>query len=139
MIDRRRDVDILLRRDDLPRAIEALTAAGFVYRHSAGIDRFLDGPTAKARDAVHIVFAGEKVRQEYQQSAPDVEQSKSTGTFRVLDLDALLRMKLTSFRDKDRVHIRDLIEVGLVDERSLEGLPEELAARLRELLENPEG
>jgi hypothetical protein len=133
------DVDILLRRDDLPRAIEALTAAGFVYRHSAGIDMFLDGPTAKARDAVHIVFAGEKVRQEYQQSAPDVEQSKSTGTFRVLDLDALLRMKLTSFRDKDRVHIRDLIEVGLVDERSLGGLPEELAARLRELLENPEG
>jgi hypothetical protein len=133
------DVDILLRRDDLPRAIEALTAAGFVYRHSAGIDMFLDGPTAKARDAVHIVFAGEKVRQEYQQSAPDVEQSKSTGTFRVLDLDALLRMKLTSFRDKDRVHIRDLIEVGLVDERSLGGLPEELATRLRELLENPEG
>ena len=25
-------------------------------------------------------------------------------------------MKLTSFRDKDRTHLRDLISVGLVDE-----------------------
>src|SRR5438105_7080167 len=55
------DVDILLRRGDLPAAAKALEAAGFVRRHVAGIDVFLDGPQAKARDAVHIVFAGEKV------------------------------------------------------------------------------
>src|SRR5438105_3045635 len=56
------DVDILLRRDDLERAKNAMAAAGFIYRHSSSIDMFLDGPTAKARDAVHVVFAGEKVR-----------------------------------------------------------------------------
>src|SRR2546421_12814358 len=55
------DVDVLLRRADLERAKEALAAAGFIYRHAASIDMFLDGPGAKARDAVHIVFAGEKV------------------------------------------------------------------------------
>src|SRR5579872_249129 len=38
------DVDILLRREDLERAKSALAAAGFVYRHAAGIDFFLDGP-----------------------------------------------------------------------------------------------
>src|SRR6185436_9086461 len=59
------DVDILLRRGDLDRAKEALAKAGFIYRHSASIDMFLDGPGAKARDAVHVVFANEKVRQEY--------------------------------------------------------------------------
>jgi len=37
-------VDILLRRSDLPAARHALEAAGFVYRHSSGIDMFLDGP-----------------------------------------------------------------------------------------------
>src|SRR5947209_12229948 len=57
------DVDILLRRADLERAKVALGQAGFVYRHAASIDMFLDGPKAKARDAVHVIFAGEKVRQ----------------------------------------------------------------------------
>jgi hypothetical protein len=28
----------------------------------------------------------------------------------VLALDALVRIKLTAFRDKDRVHLRDLID-----------------------------
>src|SRR5712691_12103970 len=49
-----RDVDLLLRRTDLPSAKAALGDAGFVYRHAAGIDMFLDGPAGKARDAVHI-------------------------------------------------------------------------------------
>ena len=56
------DVDILLNRSDLEAAKQALAAAGFVFRHVKGIDMFLDGPGAKARDAVHILFAGEKVR-----------------------------------------------------------------------------
>src|SRR5256885_3076787 len=55
------DVDILLRREDLERAKPALSAAGFVFRHAKSVDMFLDGPGAKARDAIHIVFAGEKV------------------------------------------------------------------------------
>ena len=57
-----RDVDILLRRSDFDAAKAALEAAGFVYRHAASIDMFLDGKGAKARDAVHVIFANEKVR-----------------------------------------------------------------------------
>src|SRR5437762_7627828 len=56
------DVDILLRRSDLPSAKAALAKAGFVYRHAKGLDMFLDGPDAKAHDSVHIIFAEEKVR-----------------------------------------------------------------------------
>lgn len=114
-----RDVDVLLRRPDLPAARTALEAAGFVFRHADGMDMFLDGATGKARDAVHIVFAGEKVRPEYLLAAPDVSESEETETFCLLSLDALVRMKLTSYRDRDRVHLRDLIEIGLVDEGSL--------------------
>jgi hypothetical protein len=132
-------VDILLRREDLERAKEALAAAGFVYCHSSGIDMFLDGPGAKARDAVHIIFAGEKVRKEYSTPAPDVAESKATATARVLNLEALLRMKLTSLRDKDRTHVRDLIGVGLLDASWLSRMPPELGLRLQELLDNPEG
>src|SRR5580692_12269647 len=86
------DVDIVLRRADLPAAREALEAAGFVYRHAASMDMFLDGQDAKARDAVHIVFAAEKVREDYNASAPDVSESEITESFRLLSLDALVRM-----------------------------------------------
>src|SRR5947209_703746 len=131
-----RDVDILLRRADLERAKAALATVGFIYRHSAGIDMFLDGPGAKARDAVHVVFANEKVRNEYLIPAPDVTDAAAGPPFRVLSLDALVRMKLTSFRDKDRTHLRDLIGVGLIDAAWCNRLPAELAQRLRELLAN---
>jgi len=57
------DVDILIRRDDLSAAKAAMEQAGFVYRHLAGMDVFLDGPNAKPRDAVHLVFVGELLRQ----------------------------------------------------------------------------
>ena len=133
------DVDILLRRTDLPAARLALEQAGFVYRHAASMDMFLDGPDAKARDAVHIVFASEKVRPEYTITAPDVSDSEETETFRLVSLEALVKMKLTSFRDKDRVHVRDMIEVGLVDASWLNRLPASLQPRLQELLDHPEG
>jgi hypothetical protein len=133
------DVDILLRRSDLPAAHLALEEAGFVYRHAASMDMFLDGPDAKARDAVHIVFASEKVRPDYAITAPDVSESEETDTFRLVSLEALVKMKLTSFRDKDRVHVRDLIEVDLVDVSWLQQLPDSLRARLQELLDHPEG
>ena len=133
------DVDIVLRRADLAAARAALEHAGFVYRHAASIDMFLDGPDAKARDAVRIVFAAEKARADYTAPVPDVSESEATETFRLLSLDALVRMKLTSFCDKDRVHLRDLMDAGLVDTSWLERVPAALRPRLQELLDNPEG
>ena len=134
-----RDVDILLRRDDLPAATEALAGAGFVYRHAKGVDMFLDGPKAKARDAVHIVFAGERIRPDYACETPDVLESDESTSFRILDLEALVRMKLTSFRRKDQMHLIDLIDVGLIDADWPGKFRDELGERLQELLDNPEG
>ena len=133
------DVDILIRRADLPAARTALERAGFIFRHVAGIDLFLDGPDAKARDAVHVVFAGEKVQPDYALDAPDVTESEAGPAYRMLALEALLRMKLTSFRLKDRVHVLDMLGVGLIDALWLTRLPPNLAARFQELLDNPQG
>ena len=133
------DVDLLLRRADLDAATAALSQVGFVRRHVAGIDLFLDGPKAKARDAVHVVFAGEKVRPDYLLPAPDTAESEQASFFRVLSLEALVRMKLTSFRDKDRTHLRDFLEVGLIDETWCERFPPALTARLQELIDTPHG
>ena len=134
-----RDVDVLLRRSDFSAATVAMERSGFVYRHVKGIDMFLDGPNAKARDAVHVLFAGEKVRPEDPLPTPDVTESEDIQRYRTLRLEALVRMKLTSFRDKDRMHLRDMIDVELVDESWCSRLPPELSARLKRLLDNPEG
>jgi hypothetical protein len=134
-----RDVDILIRRADLDRVIAALAAAGFTYRHVAGIDLFLDGPDTKARDAVHVVFAGEKVRPEEALPNPDVTESEPADHFRVLTLEALVRIKLTAFRDKDKTHLRDLIDVGLIDANWGTRFPPLLADRLQSLVDTPGG
>lgn len=63
---------------------------------------FLDGPKAKARDAVHVIFAGEKVRKEELLPNPDVKDSESAGPYKILSLRPLVQIKLTAFRDKDR-------------------------------------
>jgi len=133
------DVDLLLDRETFPEAKAALERASFVYRHARGVDLFLDGPDASARDAIHVVFSGEKVRQEYALPAPSMEEAERLpGGLNVLRFDALVRMKLTSFRRKDQVHLLDLIGVGLIDEDTLKDLPDPLASRLRQLLEDPE-
>lgn len=132
-----RDVDLLLRRDDLARATEALTQAGFVPVETFGVTVFLDGPDARPSESIHVVFAGEKVHRDYLLPAPDVDEAQRPTSFSVLALEPLVKMKLTSFRLRDRVHILDLIQVGLVDASFCDRLPAELAARLRELLANP--
>jgi len=133
------DVDLVLRRDDLERAKAALEKVGFIHRRSADIDMFLDGPGAKARDAVHVIFSGEKVRPEYVAAVPDVSESVSFTSYRVLSLEAVVRMKLTSNRDKDRMHLRDMLGVGLIDATWPARYQPELAARLQHLIDTPDG
>ena len=133
------DVNLVLRREDLERATAAMAAAGFVHRRSAGVEMFLDGAGAKARDAVHVIFSGEKVRPEYAAAVPDVAESVTFRSYRVLSLESLVRMKLTSYRDKDRTHLRDMLDVGLIDATWPARYPAELAARLQHLIDTPDG
>ena len=132
------DVDILLKRSDLDAAEIALAGAGFIRRRVQGIEIFLDGPEAKMRDAVHIVLAGEKVRPEYEAAAPDINESERPGGFSVVALEALVRMKLTSFRRKDQVHLLDMLEAGLIDATWVGRFGAVLGARLQELIDTPD-
>ena len=56
-----------------------------------------------------------------------------------MGLDRLIVMKLTAFRDKDRTHLRDMIDVGLIDAATVGRLPEPLRGRLEQLLDDPNG
>lgn len=133
------DVDLLIRRADFERVRVALTAAGFVHRHAAGLDLFLDGPGTSPRQAVHIAFANEIVKPGEPVANPDVGAATRLGPMSVLNLEALVTIKLTAYRDKDRTHLRDLIDIGLIDATWLERVPKVLAPRLQALLDTPEG
>ena len=133
-----KDVDVLIRREDFARVVDVLESVGFVHQNVGGIDLFLDGPEGSVRSAIRIVFAGEKVRPDYPLPTPDVTESVAGPEFPVPTLDALVRMKLTSNRLSDKVHLLDMLDVGLIDESWCGRMPAALAARLKELLDSPE-
>ena len=133
------DVDLLLRREDIDLARSVLEPAGFLYAQTMDGPMFLDGPDASPRDAVHIIYAGEKVRQNDLAPTAEVTESKRIADFQVVSLEALVRMKLTSYRRKDQVHIEDMINVGLIDASWVNRFPPELAARLQHILDTPDG
>jgi len=133
------DVDIMVNRADFDAVKAAMATAGFNYRQVLDVNMFLDGPDGRPRDAVHVLFAGEKVRQEYAAPAPDLTATDQHEAHKLLALEPLVVMKLTSFRRKDQVHLQDMIEVGLLDRSWLSRLQPELATRLEELLDDPDG
>ena len=132
-----KDVDILLRRADLPLARQALEPAGFLFAETMDVPMFVDGPTGGARDAIHILYAGEKVKPGDLEPSVDVTDSERGREFQVLTLEALVKMKLISFRRKDQVHLDDMIGVGLIDATWPARFPPELAARLQYILDTP--
>jgi hypothetical protein len=134
-----RDVDLLVRRADLPAVRAALEAAGFVYYHLLDIDTFIDGPQGKPSGGVHLLYAGEKVRRDDEHTLPDIDESERAVEFQVANLEALVRMKLIAYRRKDQVHLLDLIGVGLLDATWPARLPPPLGARLQQLLDDPNG
>lgn len=134
-----RDVDIILNETDLGQAIEALKKVGFIYRRAANVSMFLDGPDAKARDAVHVIFAGKKVKAEYPEPVPEIKDYVLMGDAKTLPLVELVKLKLTSYRRKDQVHIIDMISIGIVDNTWLPSFSHQLQVRLQELLDDPDG
>jgi hypothetical protein len=134
-----RDVDLLVRRVDFDATRTALESVGFIYHHLLDVDAFIDGPQGRPSGGVHLLFAGEKVKPEDQHALPDLDESERAAEFQVTTLPALVRMKLTSYRRKDQVHLLDLIGVGLIDATWPARFPPALADRLQQLLDDPNG
>lgn len=133
------DVDILVRRSDFDAVKVALEGAGFVHATVMNVTCFIDGPNGSRRDAVHLIFAGEKIRPTYPLPTADVAESVPADDYQVVTLEALVRMKLNSYRDKDRTHVRDLLDLGLLDASWLPRLIPEHAERLQRLIDDPDG
>lgn len=133
-----RDVDLLVHREDLDRIKLAAARNGFRFRHTAGLDMLLYGEADSAKSAVHLIFTGEKVRPTQATPNPPIapERKRILGEdVLVIPVADLLRMKLSAFRDKDRVHVRSMDAAGLIT-AGIEGkLPGDLRARLQHVRE----
>ncbi len=129
-----RDVDIAVDRARLAEIIVAVKPAGFRYRQVASVDMLVDAHEPKARSAVHIVFAEEKVRPEYVDEVPGISHpERSKRGYWIAPVADLVRMKLTSFRLKDKVHVQDLDSARLITAEVEGALSEVLRGRLAEV------
>jgi hypothetical protein len=129
-----RDVDIAVDRSDLERIARAAECFGFRYRHVAGVDMLVNAESPKARSAIHLVFIREKVRPQDLLPIPDFsEPTRTVEGFLLAPVLELVRMKLTSFRLKDKTHIIDMDSVGLITPEIEAALPDVLRERLEKV------
>ena len=128
-----RDIDIVVRRDELRKIADAVKPFGLEYRHTAGVDMLVQSGAPSARRAVHLIFTGEKVRPEYPEPVPELGPYRTLRGVRLISLADLIRMKLTSFRAKDEAHLKDLDEAGLIAAEIEGNLSPLLGARLAQV------
>ena len=133
-----RDIDLMVNRCDLPLIKDRAAEFGFRFRHAAGLDMLILGETGSAKDAIHLIFSEERVRPTDLIAAPPINPDRKRihgKEFMVVPVADLVAMKLNSYRDKDRVHVRSLDACGLITPEVEANLTTELLARLKHVRE----
>ena len=113
-----RDVDLMIRRSDLQHVIDIAQKHAFHHRH---------------RNAVRILCSGEKVRPTQvlpnPEIAPELKNLQGRNVS-VISIPDLIRMKLSSYRLKDQLHVQVMDAAGLIPSDIESRLPKELFTRL---------
>lgn len=131
-----KDVDLLVQREDDQRIAEVMKRLGFQREDPRRPVLYIDPDEPSKRSGVHLVWAQTLIRPSYSCASPSVHQAvRDPEGFALLDLPALVQMKLTCFRDIDRVHVADLARVGLIDASIRDGLAQDLRLRLDQVLD----
>jgi hypothetical protein len=113
-----RDVDLMIRRSDLERVTE------IAARHGVRLG--------------HLLFSGEKVRPNQATPNPPIQPEKKNllgADVFIIPVADLVRMKLSAYRDQDRIHIRSMDAAGLITSEVERALPEDLKTRLQHIRE----
>ena len=96
-----KDIDIIVRREDLAAISKAVEPFGLQYRHASDIDKLVQTGQPSTRRAAHMIFG-------------------EPGTCRILQgvrltpPEDLIRMQLASFQLDDEVNLKDLDEAGVI-------------------------
>ena len=129
-----RDVELLVRREDYSVITTALKRAGFVKEKALGLPIFGDKGDAMFRQAVCLIFVGDKTHPN-----PEITTITDASGLPIIALNSLLVMLLVADRNEDAMYLRDLIDVGLIDQSWIARLPAELGERLQHILDTPCG
>jgi hypothetical protein len=127
------NVDLLVNRNSLPAVTIALEKAGFLTGDLARIG------IGRHRDQIGILFSSERFLPHDLLPYPEIETTPCRDGYQAIELHSLTTMKLVAFRTIDRVHLRDMIDVGLIDDSWLSKFEPVLAARLKHLVDTPDG
>ena len=133
------NVDVMVDAADVDRAVDSVRRAGFVRRPDLPPDRLVDGADGNPRQRLMLVRAGQPFRPTDLTAVPALSEVVRGERFPVVDLEPLARMKLTADRTIDRVHVRDMIDAGLIGATWTARFPPELGGRLQHLLDTPDG
>jgi hypothetical protein len=124
-----KDLDIMVNRADLDHI-------RFTFRRAAGLGMLMPAGETNARNAVHLVFTGERVRPDQALPNPALrpERLSMYGVeVAVIPVADLVGMKLSSHRHIDIVHVDDMDQVGLITPEVEQALVPVLWARLEEI------
>jgi hypothetical protein len=127
-------VDVAIQRVDLPRVGQAVRPLRLELRNDRGLNVLAGTVYDRVRTVGHLVFVREKIRSGYCEAVPDFSQPTVTAEgFLLASVTDLVRMKLTSYRIIDKVHIIDMDGVGLITPEIENALPEALRHRLQQV------
>lgn len=129
-----RDIDVLIRRENVERVAKAAEPRGYRARKMMG-GYTLVRPGQALAEAVRLLFAGEKSKSTQPLPHPEIrpeEISLIDINIPVAPFDDLLQMKLSSLGPEDLVHIETLDDVGLITSAVEKRLPTLLQERLKE-------
>ncbi len=134
-----KDVDLLIRRSDHDLIAAALRTIGLEPAEVSGVSMFLETEDPSPKNAVHVIFANEPIREFDSIVAPDVaDAAPGVSGFRVIPLLGLVQMKLLAFRLRDQTHLVDMLSIGLLDASWKARLPQDLQDRFQQMLDAQE-
>lgn len=129
-----KDVDLLVDRADVERITEVLETIGLTRVDLRRITLFLDPAKPDKKSRVHLVWSGVKVWPSNAVPTPTLDRViRSTDGLSVIDLAALVQMKLVADRYHDRAHLVDLLNAGLISDDIRGHLPKPLRVRLDQI------
>lgn len=131
------DVDVLIDRVDFDRVLTAMAKAGLQYRATPNSAMFVEYLDQRDREAIDVHFAGESMPGKSIESLPHLAKPQRLSAYNTVPLDTLVRMKLNAYRTVDRVHLQDMISLGMIDETWLDRFPPILSARRSQWLRLP--
>jgi hypothetical protein len=133
-----RNIDLIANRHDRDAVMSALTCLQLSPESRDDYLLLRNKHTCHDRWFDRVYFAGEKLANS-DVMIPTLYEIEIIKEVPVVLLPALVEFQLRRFKLDDKVDLRDLIDVGLIDQSWPAKLPPGLAERLQQILDTPEG